>query len=500
MSDQANEKSAVRGWTIKQIADYVASRSGVDTPISLVWNWQKRTERLEKSNPRRFPEPSGTDDRGQTVFNPLEVIQWLQVNKKITDNADIHPLLWRLVNRTRGAAIDNRYVEIILNAFLESADGLQGTKSKNMPDLVLRRDGEKLAIEVKTIKESMRNLDVNDRRNLLDELQRFFLADKLSAEFHTPPRLATFAARLLDAKPGTTVYDPCAGTGRLLATVADESSNPGSLRLVGQELNELTSRLGNARVSASRAAQGSGIHHGDSLKFDPQYVGFADHVIAHIPLRTRVVHEDLLGNAPDPRFAYTKPTTSGDVAWIQVLLAALAPKGGRAVVIGSLFSTSHRQSDKLREALLRRRHVEAVITLAKNRREYGHGLPPTLIVFDTDSERSFHRKQILFAEVAATTDEQQARSADEFLVALVKALRSGNLDNAAQHPSITWRTADHQEVVSNNFLLSPSRYVGQPTRTNKPEDLEERLRAASRKLSETRQQLQDFQSKRKDSK
>jgi hypothetical protein len=154
----------------------------------------------------------------------------------------------------------------------------------------------------------------------------------------------------------------------------------------------------------------------------------------------------------------------------------------------------------LREALLRRRHVEAVITLAKNRREYGHGLPPTLIVFDTDLERSFRRKQILFAEVTDTADEQQANSADAFLVALVKALRSGNLDATAQPPGITWRTAPHQEVVANKFLLSPSRYTGQPTRADKTEDLEERIRSASRKLADTRQQLQDFQSKRRNSK
>jgi hypothetical protein len=500
MSDRNDETPAVRGWTIKQIADYVASSTGGDAAISLVWNWQKRTESLEKGDPYRFPDEIGIDDKGQKVFNPLEVVQWLKFNKKIGHSADIHPLLWSLVNSTQGMSINDKYVEIFLDTFLDSSDTSPETQSKNKPDLVIRREGEYLAIDVKKIKQSVSRLTINDRRNLLEELQLFFLADKLSAEFHTPPRLASLAARLLDAQPKTIVYDPCAGTGRLLAAVADESKEPKSLRLVGQELNELTSRLGNARISVSGAGRDSGIRRGDSLKFDSQYIGFADYVIAHIPLRTKVGHEELLGNAPDPRFVYTKPTTSGDVAWIQVLLGALTPKGGRAVVIGSVFSTSHRQSDKLREALLRRRHVEAVITLAKNRREYGHGLPPTLIVFDTDSERSFRRKEILFAEVATTTDEQQASSADAFLIALVRALRSGNLDATAQHPSITWRTAHHQEVASNNFLLSPSRYIGQPTRTNKPADLEERLRSASRKLAETRQQLQDFQSKRKDSK
>jgi len=500
MSDRSDEVPTVRGWTIKQIADYVAGYTGGDAPISLVWNWQKRTESLEKGDPYRFPDEIGIDDRGQKVFNPLEVVQWLKFNKKIGDSADIDPHLRRLLESTRGTAVDNWFVEELLKAFVDDSGSGPASQGKSSPDLVIHRAGEQLPIEAKQFKHGVSQLDVNGRRNLLEQLQRYLMADKFSAEFHTPARLASLAARLLDAQPKTTVYDPCAGTGKLLAAVANESSEPKSLRLIGQELNKLTSRLGNARISVSGAGRDSEIRCGDSLKFDGQYVGFADYVIAHIPMRTKVGHEELFGKARDPRFVYTKPTTSGDVAWIQVLLGALSPKGGRAVVIGSVFSTSHRQSDKLREALLRRRHVEAVITLAKSRREYGHGLPPTLIVFDTDSERSFHRKQILFAEVAATTDEQQASSADAFLVALVKAFRSGNIDATAQHPSITWGTAHHQEVVANNFLLSPSRYIGQPTRTNKPEDLEERLRSASRKLAETRRQLQEFQAKRKDSK
>jgi hypothetical protein len=500
MSDRTNEMTPVRGWTIKQIANYVAGHTGGDTPISLVWNWHKRTESLEKGDPHRFPEDIGIDDKGQKVFNPLEVVQWLKFNKKIGNSIGIHPHLWGLLEGIHGTAFNDQFVESLLRAFLDDSDSGSGSQKKRSPDFVTYRAGEQLRIGLKKFKQGVSQLDVKERRDLLEQLQRFLLADKFSAEFHTPPRLASLAARLLGAQPKTTVYDPCAGTGRLLAAVADESKEPTTLRLIGQELNELTSRLGHARISVSGAARDSGIRCGDSLKFDARYVGFADYVIAHIPVRTKVGHEELLGNAPDPRFVYTKPTMSGDVAWIQVLLGALAPRGGRAVVIGSLFSTSHRQSDKLREALLRRRHVEAVITLAKNRREYGHGLPPTLIVFDTDLERSFRRKQILFAEVTDTADEQQANSADAFLVALVKALRSGNLDATAQPPGITWRTAPHQEVVANKFLLSPSRYTGQPTRADKTEDLEERIRSASRKLADTRQQLQDFQSRRRNSK
>lgn len=498
MSDQNNERETPRGWTISLIAKYVASCTGVDTPISLVWNWQKRTETLNKDDRRRFPDSIGTDDKGQKVFNPLEVIEWLQDNDKISAKFDIHPDIRQLFNELRRTTVNAQSIELILETFLNDANHTSG-ETQTKPDLAIPTKNGQLQIEVKQFRQRMKELDRRTRRNLLEELQRFFLADKLYSAFHTPQRLATLAARLLDAQPGSTVYDPCAGTGRLLAAVADEAGRAGSIRLIGKELNELTSRLGNAMISVSDAAPGSGITCGDSLKFDPEFVGFADAVISHYPLRTKINPEDFRSIGRDPRFVYTKPTASGDVAWIQVLLAALKPAGGRAVVIGSLFLTSHRQSDKLRDALLRRRHIEAVVTLAKDRQEFGNGLPPTLIVLDTDPERSFRRKHILFVDVAATNDSAQAQSADEFVAQLVKAHRSGELsDSRGQHPIVSWRVAHHQEITTNKNLLSPSSYMSQLTRTNAPEDLEERIRSLSRQLTTTRRQLQELQSKRKD--
>ena len=500
MSEQNNERETARGWTISLIAKYVASFTGVETPISLVWNWQKRTETLNKGDRRRFPDPIGTDDKGQKVFNPLEVIEWLQNNDKISAKFDIHPDLWRLVNEFRGTTINTQVIELILDSFLNDGKNTSN-EAQTKPDLTIPTKNGKLQIEVKEFRQKVKQFDRRTRKTLLEELQRFFLADKLHGAFHTPQRLATLAARLLNAQPGSTVYDPCAGTGRLLAAVADEANKAGSIRLVGKELNELTSRLGNAMISVSDAAPGSGITCGDSLTFDPQAVGIADAVISHYPLRTKINPEEFRSMGRDPRFVYTKPTTSGDVAWIQVLLAALKPTGGRAVVIGSLFLTSHRQSDKLRDALLRRRHIEAVVTLAKDRQEYGNGLPPTLLLLDTDPERGFRRKQVLFVDVAATNDSAQAQSADEFVIQLVKAHRAGELsDSRAQHPIVSWRVAHHQEIAAKKNLLSPSSYLDQLTQTSSPDDLEERIRSLSRQLAATRRQLHELESKREDSK
>ena len=498
MSEHFDGHSPLRGWTTKQIADYVASVTGDETPISLVWNWQKRTESLEKGDPRRFPDPIGDDERGQKVFNPLKVIEWLETNKKVAGNVDVHPLLLDLVSAARGVGITKRWLEEVLASFLDADRVATPARGAKGPDLVVRGKSGDLAIDVKHFERGVKKLDRISRRQLLEEVQRYFLADKLNSSFHTPTRLATLAAQLLDVQPGSTVYDPCAGTGRLLAAVAEESKKPGTIRLVGRELNELSARLGNAMISVSETAGDSGIRCGDSLHFDETQVGFADAVVAHIPLRTKIGREEIVGRGTDQRFVYTKPTTSGETAWIQVLLAALKPSGGRAAVITSVFATSHRQTDKLREALLRRRHVEAVISLAQDRRSYGTGLPPTLILFDTDPERGFRREHVLFAEVDVITDDAQFASAGAFLVNLVKSLRRGAADARASHSGVAWRAAHTAEIESNNFVLGPGRYVHQTVQVDEAKDLEEKIKAVSKGLAVTRRELQKLHASRKD--
>jgi len=496
MSDNSNHTSPVRGWTTKQIANFVAASTGNDTPISLVWNWQKRTEDLEKGDLRRFPESIGHDEKGQAVYNPLEVVTWLRTNKEIDTGDGPSAEFWYLADQLRGRAISNKEMERILSFFIDEKVRPTTGHYKSHPDLVITSNDTQMQFEVK-LQRSVKQLDRAARRHLLEEIQRFFLADRFNAEFHTPPRLASLAARLLDARPGSRVFDPCAGSGRLLAAVADQCSEPGLIELVGQEVNELTAHLGDAMIAVTEAAKGSRVLQGDSLTFNPAFVGFADYVITHYPLRTKIDPKRFRSSGSDPRFAYMKPTTAGDVAWVQILLSALKPTGGRAVAIGSLFTTSHRQSDKLRETLLRRRHVEAVIRLAKDQRAYGNGLPPTIIVLDTDPERAFRRKTVLFVDVALTKDETQAKSADDFVVALVKAFRAGSLEDKAEHPHVTWRAAHDQEIAAADYVLAPSHYIGQTTERVDPKQLEERLRSLSKQLAETRRQLEELQTKRK---
>ena len=62
-----------------------------------------------------------------------------------------------------------------------------------------------------------------------------------AGEFYTPPEVGTIMSRVLQPKPGMTVYDPCCGSGGLLVKLevamedlADDAK-PAPLRLYGQE-------------------------------------------------------------------------------------------------------------------------------------------------------------------------------------------------------------------------------------------------------------------------
>ena len=90
------------------------------------------------------------------------------------------------------------------------------------------------------LKPYLHNADVIG--NAYEYLIEKFAADagKKGGEFYTPPEVATLLAKLVEAKPGNTIYDPTCGSGSLLIKAAKEVGS-NDFFIYGQEVNGATS-------------------------------------------------------------------------------------------------------------------------------------------------------------------------------------------------------------------------------------------------------------------
>lgn len=216
------------------------------------------------------------------------------------------------------------------------------------------------------------------------------LTNRKAGEFYTPRSIVELMVRMLAPHAGETVYDPACGTGgMLLKTLQQVRESGGDERLMlghlfGQEKNLTTAAIARMNLFL-HGAEDFQIVRGDTLR-QPAFLSgdrlaTFDCVIANPPFSLSAWGEEAWANDPWGRnLAGTPPKKYGDWAWVQHMIASMAPATGRMAVVlphGALFRTG--AEGKIRSKILEMDLIEAVIGLGPNL-FYGTGLAACILV------------------------------------------------------------------------------------------------------------------------
>lgn len=215
---------------------------------------------------------------------------------------------------------------------------------------------------------------------------------KKAGEFYTPRSVVRMMVDILDPAEGESIYDPACGTaGMLLGAiehVRDAGGDPRTFfgKIYGQEKNLTTSSIARMNL-VLHGVEDFTIVREDTLR-NPGFVdsstgGLAtfDCVIANPPFSLKEWGREIWEADPWGRSRYGLPPNQyGDYAWVQHMVASMAPATGRMAVVvpqGALFRKN--AEGKIRRQLLEADLVEAVIGLAPNL-FYGTGLAGSIMV------------------------------------------------------------------------------------------------------------------------
>lgn len=217
------------------------------------------------------------------------------------------------------------------------------------------------------------------------------LTNRKAGEFYTPRPVVELMVRVLAPEEGDTVYDPACGTGgMLLETIQHVRDSGGDERLMlghlfGQERNLTTAAIARMNLFL-HGAEDFQIVRGDTLR-QPAFLTSEDTlatfdcVIANPPFSLKAWGEDAWPNDPWGRNLYgTPPKSYGDWAWVQHMVASMAPATGRMAVVlphGALFRMG--SEGKIRSKVLEADLIEAVIGLGPNL-FYGTSLSACIVI------------------------------------------------------------------------------------------------------------------------
>lgn len=227
-------------------------------------------------------------------------------------------------------------------------------------------------------------------------------AGKKGGEFYTPSEVVWLLVSLLKPTAGMKIYDPTCGSGGMLIQTRNylktHGGNPGNLSLFGQEMNLGTWAICKMNMFL-HGVFNADIRKGDTIR-DPAHTDdggrlmLFDRVLANPPFSLAKWGKEEADSDAFGRFLYgTPPKDTGDLAFVQHMIATLKSDGRMGVVVphGVLFRGASEK--EIRKGILEKGLLEAVIGLPPGL-FYGTGIPAALLIVNRNKDVQRENKVI----------------------------------------------------------------------------------------------------------
>jgi type I restriction enzyme M protein len=341
--------------------------------------------------------------------------------------------------------------------------------------------------------EEHRDLDV------LGRVYEYFLGGfaggegKRGGEYYTPRSVVSLLVEMLQPYHGR-VYDPACGSGGMFVQADKFIRTHGGVRndisVFGQESNPTTWRLAKMNLALRGIDANLGNEWGDTFHNDKHPDLRADYVIANPPFN----QDDWDDNAKlrqDPRWRYgTPPVGNANYAWIQHMLAHLAPTGTMATLLsnGSLSGTQGGEYE-IRKALVEGDLVECIVALP-GQLFYGTAIPvcawfltPNKGGIPNGQRTRDRRGETLFID-ARNIGYMQSKTVRAFTEADINkiadayhAWRGTDTSDGAPYEDAPGFCAAVKtgDISALDYILTPGRYVGAELAAHDAEPLDDKL-------------------------
>ena len=365
------------------------------------------------------------------------------------------------------------------------------TNKDRLPDETLTNLIEHYSTEVL----NSRNIPDDQLGNAYEYLIKEFADDSghTAAEFYTNRTVVKLMTKIMDPKPGESVYDPTCGSGGLLLNCAlllkEEGKEYRNLKLYGQEINLITSAIARMNMFL-HGIQDFKVVRGDTLArpafIENDELKKFNVILANPPYSIKNWDRESFVNDPYGRNIWgTPPQGCADYAFQQHIHKSLNSQNGRYAILwphGILFREM--ESD-LRIKMLEEDSVEAVIGLGPSL--FYNSPMEAMILIGNNNKPKERRGKILFvnAKEDVNIDKGQAWMTDKQINKVYELYKS--FDEQQSYSSVV----DVDEVLSKGGNMNISFYI-ESLKTNNRESFSDTLNsweAASTHLENSMNQL-----------
>jgi len=336
-------------------------------------------------------------------------------------------------------------------------------------------------------------------------------------EFFTPPSLVQLIVNFIEPDQGI-VYDPACGSGGMFIQTAHfikdnkKKSINESISVYGTELKTNNTKLAKMNL-AIHGLEGK-IIESNSFYSDPhKLISKCDFVMANPPFNVNKVDKkkDYVKN--DPRLIFGLPKNdNANYLWIQYFYTYLNEKGKAGFVMASSATDAGGSEKLIRKKLIETGNIEAIVSIGNNF-FYTRSLPCHVWFFNKNKNNN-NKNNILMIDARNTFRKVTQTICDfsqdqlEGLTAIIKSYRGEKINFKKNEwliknfPNCKYenieglcKIATKDEIIENDYSLTPGRYVGFTIRVDENFDYKSRILEIQKELLKINKDSDEIMSK-----
>lgn len=293
-----------------------------------------------------------------------------------------------------------------------------------------------------------------------------------AGEFYTPREVGMIMAKIMDPEPGMEIYDPTCGSAGLLIKceleLKEKQEKLGKktfapLRLFGQEYT--TTSWAMAKMNMIIHDMEGDVELGDTFN-NPKIKDASGHgikkfdrVVANPMWNQPGFNEEIYTNDAYHRFPAGNPGGKADWGWLQHIYSSLKEEGRAAVVLdtgaasrGSGNANTNKEKD-VRKWFVDNDLIEGVLYLPENL--FYNTTAPGIIIFINKNKPAKLKNKIFLINASKEFIKGDPKNyiSDEQIQKIAKTYNAKNeVEKLSQF-------IDKDEVVKNDYNISPTRYI-----------------------------------------
>ena len=308
---------------------------------------------------------------------------------------------------------------------------------------------------------------------------------KLAGEFYTPSCVVRTLVEVLQPYNGR-VYDPACGSGGMFVQSAKfierHSGNINNLSVYGQDSNPTTWKMAQMNLAIRGIEANLGEYNADTFFNDCHPTLRADFIMANPPFNLSDWGADKLKD--DVRWKYGMPPAgNANFAWLQHMIHHLAPNGkiGMVLANGSLSSQSGGEGE-IRRNIINADLVECIVAMP-TQLFYTTQIPVSLW-FLAKNKKQKGKTLFIDARKMGTMVTRKLRELTEEDIAKIADTYNAYVDGTLEDTKGFCAVVTTEEIVKQDYILTPGRYVGIEEQQEDGEPFEEKMARLTGELSE----------------